>query len=148
MWRAAARRGRAALTLWAAFAVMTLVEVACKLLVTQPHVPEAFNRSPWEGVGFVHVSLPHAFPSGHTLRTIFILGYVWAMADRLPGAWRRWLQTALATGALLVGVSRVYLGEHWTTDVVGGVLLAVMGLWWVRRAETVVGTGYRNTNAQ
>jgi undecaprenyl-diphosphatase len=55
--------------------------------------------------------------------------------------------TALRTGSVamiaLIGVSRVYLGAHWTSDVVGGLLfggltlgvLITAHLWWSRRGE-------------
>jgi undecaprenyl-diphosphatase len=66
----------------------------------------------------------YAFPSGHT--TTATLGYVVAAA--LLG--RRWPDHRIAffcaagLCALAVGVSRVYLGVHWPTDVLGGWLLA------------------------
>ena len=37
---------------------------------------------------------------------------------------------------LLIGISRIYLGDHWATDVIGGYLLAATGLWWLQRIQT------------
>jgi undecaprenyl-diphosphatase len=42
-------------------------------------------------------------------------------------AGRRWLAAALAAVILLVGISRVYLGAHWVSDVAGG--YAIGALW-------------------
>jgi membrane-associated phospholipid phosphatase len=42
----------------------------------------------------------------------------------------RWL-TLIVYGFMLafIGISRVYLGEHWLTDVVGGYLFGGIWLW-------------------
>ncbi|MEU2853932.1 phosphatase PAP2 family protein [Streptomyces syringium] len=66
-----------------------------------------------------------AFPSGHALTATVACGLlVWLLW--LHGAERRRVRTALAVGVvsvLGVGFTRVYLGVHWLSDVVGGVLL-------------------------
>jgi membrane-associated phospholipid phosphatase len=65
-----------------------------------------------------------SFPSGHavqSLATFLALGLVggaWLSRARWPG---RVLAIVLAAG---VGWSRVYLGVHWTTDVLAGWLIA------------------------
>ena len=91
-------------------------------------------------VGPVETTL--SFPSGHTIGTAalaLVIAYLWWR--RSPGV-RRAL-VGLGAAVLAIGVmaaSRLYLGDHWLTDVLGSVVLAVgvMGLvvladLWLRR---------------
>ncbi|MEX2046896.1 MAG: phosphatase PAP2 family protein [Chloroflexota bacterium] len=94
-------------------AVVTAVEVALKLSVPQPPPPAELSRSV-ELVPFVHVPFAGAFPSGHVARTAFL-----AAIAGVPA----WL--AVGVVALMV-VTRVYLADHWPSDVLGGLLLGVL----------------------
>jgi undecaprenyl-diphosphatase len=74
-----------------------------------------------------------SFPSGHATYAMIFGGLLIYFAgdlvrSRLP---RRWLQGCLAALILAMGASRVYLGVHWPSDVIGGFLfggLALVGL--------------------
>jgi undecaprenyl-diphosphatase len=79
---------------------------------------------PWANV------LPdYSFPSGHTMNTVVfylaIAMIVWVTLGRRPGA----VAVALAlVVSVAVGFSRIYLGYHYLSDVIGGF---AAGLGWL-----------------
>lgn len=70
-------------------------------------------------------SRDYSFPSGHTAdgTAVWVLGAVLLTVVARPVV-RRLLRTAAALLALVIGLTRVYLGYHWATDVLAGWLLA------------------------
>lgn len=72
----------------------------------------------------------YSFPSGHVLHyTVFYGTLFFIVAVNFKPSWRRTLLlVALALPIALVGLSRVYLGEHWASDVVGGYLVGALCL--------------------
>jgi membrane-associated phospholipid phosphatase len=71
-----------------------------------------------------------SFPSGHALNSTVIAGLVaYLLLRRLETRLARVITVILAAGwAIAIGLSRVFLGHHWLTDVVFG---WVLGLAWL-----------------
>ena len=106
-------------------------------------------RRPRPEPALVHVLRPlgsYSFPSGHVMFFIGFFGFLFflALAILRPGWLRRLMLAFLGGLVLLIGPSRVYVGEHWPSDVLGAYLLGGIALWlairlyrWRRpRAET------------
>jgi membrane-associated phospholipid phosphatase len=71
-----------------------------------------------------------SFPSGHVMFYTILFGFVWYLAYTLleRSMWRSLLLSLFGGFMLLVGVSRIYLGQHWASDVLGAYLLGGLTL--------------------
>jgi undecaprenyl-diphosphatase len=110
-----------------AFVTTGLIEVAIKVLVPQAPVPDEAVRGP--DPSLLDISTPHPYPSGHMLRAVLLLGAVYVLWPNRPG------RAAILVFLVASAASRVYLGTHWPSDVLGGALLGVAGLAWVFRSD-------------
>ena len=68
-----------------------------------------------------------AFPSGHTAYTLFMgLWLGWYFCRNLPSRYKPWPWSLGIMMGLLMGLSRLYIGEHWLADVLGGAALGAL----------------------
>ncbi|MDR6862077.1 phosphatase PAP2 family protein [Phycicoccus sp. 3266] len=104
--------------------------IAGKDLVGRARPPRMFAVPPYE-------SSP-SFPSGHTLNaTVIAAVVVYLLLRKVRRTWVRVGAVVLGVAFMLtMGLSRVFLGHHWLSDVVMG---WVLGLAWA----TVVVTAHR-----
>lgn len=66
-----------------------------------------------------------SFPSGHTtLTTVFYLGLVILIGKMLGSKTRKLIYIMTGSLIIAVSVSRLYLGVHWFTDIIGSWLLS------------------------
>lgn len=73
---------------------------------------------------FDKIELPtgYSFPSGHAMSAVGIYGVVAAALIALYPRTRRPVIAAAIALIALIGLSRIYLGVHWPSDVIGGFL--------------------------
>ena len=77
-----------------------------------------------------------SYPSGHaTSAAVVYLLLAWLA----PPRWRRAAWSLAGVMIVLNGFSRIMLGVHWASDILGGTMLggafALLGIWWVRRPK-------------
>ncbi len=96
------------------FIVLTIAaEALLKTLVPQAPPPQDRSRA-IELLPFLHAPFAYSFPSGHVARAAFLL----RIAHPIP-TW------AVVVGVAIVAVTRIYLGEHWLSDAIGGAILGI-----------------------
>jgi membrane-associated phospholipid phosphatase len=117
-----ALRGRRIEALWVLGSQVSLVfTYALKYLINRPRPP----------ADLVNVASPltdPSFPSGHVVQYSTLFGFAFFLVYVLER--RTTLRTVvlilLALPIVLVGPSRLYLGQHWLSDVFGGYALATL----------------------
>lgn len=112
-----------------AFVVLTLVEVYGKNFIPHPGPPFFMIKQPTTIFPQFHVVQPYSYPSGHAARATFIgiiflslvTGHVLQKSGRL--GMRRWMIGGIVGYVVFIYMSRMYLGHHWLSDIIGGALL-------------------------
>ena len=86
---------------------------AIKHLVNRPRPPEELRLA---------LETSSSFPSGHSITAVALYGFlVWLLLRYMPrGTWRNVLVVLVSLIIVLIGATRIYLGVHWTSDVLGG----------------------------
>jgi membrane-associated phospholipid phosphatase len=105
----------------ASLATVVLGAVTNLLLKIAIHRPRPASR-------LIHVNTTfggYSFPSGHVMYYAGFFGFICFLAFTLfKPSWKRNLLFIIFGGhILLVGASRIYLGAHWASDVLGAYLL-------------------------
>ena len=70
----------------------------------------------------------YSFPSGHAMISALFFGSIIYLVNKYNLKYKKLITFSLSTFVLLVGISRIYFGVHYLTDVVGGYLLGFIVL--------------------
>lgn len=116
--------------------VSSLLNTLIKLLVARPRPTASL-------VEVIQVASGQSFPSGHVMSYLAYFGLLFSLGIILFRGKRWWRMLLLIIPALfvvLVGPSRIYLGDHWASDVlgaylIGGVLLGLTLYLYLRLKE-------------
>ncbi|HZD58504.1 MAG TPA: phosphatase PAP2 family protein [Anaerolineales bacterium] len=100
-----------------------VLDVVTKVAVRRP-------RPPADLVMISRKLISFSFPSGHVSFYTGFFGFLLYLSyHELKPSWQRSLLMLVFGGLIvLVGPSRVYLGAHWPSDVLGGYILGGLGL--------------------
>ncbi len=106
-----------------AVSLSTGIDVLIKDLIQRP-------RPLPSQVGVFAILNSYSFPSGHVMYYLGFFGFIWFLVFSLmkPSLKRGFLLVFFGALIVLIGFSRVYLGEHWASDVIGSYLLGTLTL--------------------
>lgn len=108
--------------------VLGLLALAAGTLCTNVVLKHLVGRErPWltvEGLRYLVVERdPNSFPSGHTCAAFAAAGAWYAF---LP---KKWMAVTGLVLAALMGLSRLYVGVHFPSDVLAGALVGLFSAW-------------------
>jgi undecaprenyl-diphosphatase len=131
VWFALRRWGREAKLFALTMIGASLLNLTLKLTFQRPRPVPFFNLTAPESF---------SFPSGHSLASCcFFAGLAAILSGRVKRRRPRTIIWVIATTMfLLIGLSRIYLGVHYTTDVIAGFSSALIWILVVRFVETTL----------
>jgi undecaprenyl-diphosphatase len=112
------------------FVLLVMGEIYGKSVVHHPSPPYFMIKNPTSIFPKYYINEQFSYPSGHTARAVF-LGITFYSLFMIHNSLfkRKKLHVQVAFGALvllyilIVAISRIYLGHHWLSDVIGGGIL-------------------------
>lgn len=111
------------------FGIFHVIEIYGKVFVHHSPPPHFMLRTV-QVINFpqFYVSTDNSYPSGHAGRAFFLtalLGVMTSNTKKLSPLVKILILILLSLYDIIMGISRIYLGEHWTSDVIGGSILGL-----------------------
>lgn len=137
LWFAWKRAWRTSAYWLAAIASASAINTVIKVALHRARPVELFHTG-WSA---------DAFPSGHSTVNMVLYGFLAFLIGReLQPLWRLPVAFSAASLVFLIAFSRVYLGAHWLSDVIGGLAfgtawLTALGFSYLRRRSEAIGPG-------
>ena len=106
--------------IWINIVISTLLNQILKYIVQRPR-PTEFRIIDERG---------YSFPSGHSMVSAAFYGFlIYLIYKNIKNKYIKWgLITILSLLIVLIGISRIYLGVHYTSDVIAGILISILYL--------------------
>lgn len=103
--------------MWTNLGISTLLNQVLKHLIQRPR-PSEFRIVNASG---------YSFPSGHSMVSVAFYGFLIYLINRkVKNKYLKWGSTIILSLLMLaIGISRIYLGVHYTSDVLAGILISV-----------------------
>ena len=102
-----------------------LVILGVKNIINRPRPTEFYVR-------LVEINRFQSFPSGHVMSYILFFGFIIILMKNLktiPNTIRQTITYISLFLMILIPFSRIYLGAHWLSDTIGGVILGLICLY-------------------
>ena len=105
------------LSIFSNLAIITILNQLLKRILQRPR-PTEFRIIEETG---------YSFPSGHSMVSMAFYGYlIYLIYKYVENKYVKWILISLLSVLIcLIGVSRIYLGVHYTSDVLGGFLISI-----------------------
>jgi undecaprenyl-diphosphatase len=117
----------AALIIPLLFGMVVATEIYGKAKVESPAPPFFMLKNPTMMFPKFHIQEQYSYPSGHAARSLFLAIIALYIARRYV---KNYQQLSLFAACSLwfvafISVGKVYLGQHWLSDILGGYVLAL-----------------------
>ncbi len=105
------------LSIFSNLAIITILNQSLKRILQRPR-PTEYRIIEETG---------YSFPSGHSMISMAFYGYLIYLIYRyVENKYLKWILISLLSVLIcLIGISRIYLGVHYTSDVLGGFLISI-----------------------